>query len=104
MAFSPLQYSYPWFPGILLAALGFLIWAILRRRKATPVPCSGAPLGAGPYPGNYPGPIGSPIAGGMGSGIARGLPSGLALGAGVVEGEDLAHHFLDGNHHPGGIG
>ena len=103
-ALGPLRHSYPWFPGILLAALGFLIWAIVRRRKATLVPYSGTPMGGGPYPGSYPGPMGGSVGGGMGSGIAGGLVSGLALGAGVIAGEELAHHFLDGNHLPEGIG
>ena len=95
-----LQHSYSWFPGILLAALGFLIWAIVRRRKATLVPYSGAPMGAtGPYPGAYPGPMAGPMGSGIGTGIAGGLASGLALGAGVVAGEEVARHFLDGNHH-----
>jgi uncharacterized protein len=94
-ALSPPQHSFPWIPGLLLAALGFLIWAIVRRRSAAPVPYSGAPLGAGPYAGGYTGPT----AGGLGSGIAGGLASGLALGAGVVAGEEVARHFLDGNHH-----
>ena len=80
---GPLRHSYPWFPGILLAALGFLIWAIVRRRRATLVPYSGTPMGGGPYPGSYPGPMGGSVGGGMGSGIAGGLVSGLALGAGV---------------------
>jgi hypothetical protein len=98
-ALSPLQHSFPWFPGILLAALGLLIWAIVRRRSAAQSPYSGAPLGAGPYGGGYTGSLGGPTGGGLGSGIAGGLASGLALGAGVVAGEEVAHHFLDGNHH-----
>jgi hypothetical protein len=31
-----------------------------------------------------------------------GLASGLAVGAGVVAGEELAHHFLDGGRSSGG--
>jgi hypothetical protein len=35
--------------------------------------------------------------GGIGSNIAGGLAGGLAAGAGIVAGEELAHHFLDGD-------
>ena len=40
-----------------------------------------------------PGPMGG---GGIGSSVAGGLAGGLAAGAGIVAGEELAHHFLDG--------
>ncbi len=33
----------------------------------------------------------------MGSGIVSGLATGAALGTEMVAGEELAHHFLDGN-------
>ena len=42
-----------------------------------------------------------PMGGGIGSGIAGGLASGLAAGAGIVAGEELAHHFLDGGQRTG---
>ena len=35
--------------------------------------------------------------GGIGSGIVGGLATGAALGAGMVAGEELVHHFTDGN-------
>ena len=56
----------------------------------------------GPYagpPGYGPagyGPGAAPMGGGLGSTVVGGLASGLAVGAGVVAGEELAHHFLDG--------
>lgn len=99
VALGPQPHSFSWLPGMVLAGLGLLIWAIVRRRSAPPVPYSGAPMGTGPYPGGgSPGPMG----GGLGSGIVGGLASGLALGAGVAAGEEVAHHFLDGNHHHDG--
>jgi hypothetical protein len=47
------------------------------------------------YPGAYGGIVGG---GGLGSTLAGGLAGGLAAGAGIVAGEELAHHFLDGEH------
>ena len=41
--------------------------------------------------------MGQPAAGGAGSGIMGSLATGAALGAGVVAGEALVHHFIDGN-------
>lgn len=43
--------------------------------------------------------MGQPAAGGMGSGIMGSLATGAALGAGVVAGEALMHHFIDGDKH-----
>ena len=51
----------------------------------------GMPMGGG-YGGGYP--MGG---GGIGSGIVGGLATGAALGAGMVAGEELVHHFTDGN-------
>ncbi len=51
----------------------------------------GVPMGGG-YGGGYP--MGG---GGIGSGIVGGLATGAALGAGMVAGEELVHHFTDGN-------
>ncbi|MFI4889087.1 MAG: tetratricopeptide repeat protein [Steroidobacterales bacterium] len=101
---APQQHSFPWLPVILLVGLVMLVWTIVRRRSTAVVQYpggaySGAPAGAGPYPA--PG-LGAPVGGGIGSGIAGGLASGLAVGAGVVAGEELARHFLDGDHHQGG--
>ena len=41
--------------------------------------------------------MGQPASGGMGSGIMGSLATGAAMGAGVVAGEALMHHFVDGN-------
>ena len=86
---------------ILAIVVGVLL--MLFRRRSTYVPYStggmpgGAPGGYGPG-GGYGGPGGGMIGGGgIGSNIAGGLAGGLAAGAGIVAGEELAHHFLDGN-------
>jgi hypothetical protein len=95
---------FPWGTLVILALVVGVFWMIFRRRRsyvqypaAGAVP-GGAP-GAGVYgPGGYVGPGGS-VGGGMGSSIAGGLAGGLAAGAGIVAGEELAHHFLDGGQH-----
>ncbi len=71
------------------------------RRSTRPGGAPGA-YGPGGYAGPGPGPgYGSPgggmAGGGIGSNIAGGLAGGLAAGAGIVAGEELAHHFLDGD-------
>jgi hypothetical protein len=80
------------------------LWLLFRRRNPAQYPSGGAPALSG-GPGTYGGPAGygaGPVAGGgLGSSIAGGLASGLAVGAGVVAGEELAHHFLDGGAHEG---
>jgi len=74
---------------------------MLFRRRTTYAqnsPSSGptAPPGTSD-PGGY-GP-GAPVGGsGIGSMVAGGLAGGLAAGAGIVAGEELAHHLLDGGH------
>lgn len=100
--------NFPW--GVLFLGAGaivliiFVVRAMNSRNRAT-------------FPGNYqPGmqntsasspmqsygpssyggtPMGSP-AGGIGSGIMGGLATGAAVGVGMVAGEALAHHFMDG--------
>jgi hypothetical protein len=82
--------------GIGLIVL-FIIF-ILGRRNANKFPAKN-------YAGNAPGSnmppmgagMGQPAAGGMGSGIMGNLATGAAMGAGVVAGEALMHHFIDGD-------
>lgn len=51
-----------------------------------------------PYMANgYGQPYGAPSGGGLGSGILGGLATGAAVGAGMVAGEELVHHFIDGD-------
>jgi len=95
-----------WLPIILLmlgiGLTALLIWFISRRNPGT--------TSVNSYTGNAPrsnmpsvgtsgvGPVmGQPATGGMGSGIMGSLATGAAMGAGVVAGEALVHHFIDGD-------
>jgi hypothetical protein len=103
------QTHFPWGTIAILAIVVLVFWSLFRRRSTYgSYPAGGTPM-AGPGPGGYgPGGYGpgggyvGPGAGGIGSSVAGGLAGGLAAGAGLVAGEELAHHFLDGNH-PGGV-
>lgn len=95
-----------WMPTILLiSGMGLIVLLIvyISRRNSKILP-------ANSYGGNAPGPnmspasanganpvMGQPATGGAGSGIMGSLATGAALGAGVVAGEALMHHFIDGN-------
>jgi protein-S-isoprenylcysteine O-methyltransferase Ste14 len=84
---------------LLLGGAALFLWFMFRRRAVQ------APVGAqypgavaaagGPYANPYGGPPGSF---GGGGGLGSSLASGLAVGAGVVAGEEIARHFLDGDH------
>jgi uncharacterized protein len=100
---------FPWGTVLILAGVVAILLMVFRRRNTYPQYPGAAPGGMGGAPGSYgpggpggygPAPMGG---GGIGSGIAGGLASGLAGGAGVVAGEELAHHFLDGGGHSGGV-
>ncbi|TAK60994.1 tetratricopeptide repeat protein [Methylobacter sp.] len=93
----------PWILLILGIGLVVLLIGYMSRRNSNVIP-------ANSYGGNAPGSniatpgmngagpaIGQPAAGGMGSGIMGSLATGAALGAGVVAGEALMHHFIDGD-------
>jgi hypothetical protein len=43
------------------------------------------------------------VGGGLGSTIMGGLATGAAVGAGMVAGEALMHHFTDGEHSNNGL-
>jgi len=89
--------------GIALI-IGIIMFVRSLRRGVTVMPGGnnygpgygpGAPMQ--PYGGGgYAPPMGSTV-GGMGSGILGGLATGAAVGAGMVAGEELMHHFTDGN-------
>jgi hypothetical protein len=98
---------FPWRAVIILALVVGVFWMLFRRRTYAQYPAGVAPMGgAGPGgygPGGYGGPGGGgygPGGGGIGSSVAGGLAGGLAAGAGIVAGEELAHHFLDGGQRP----
>jgi len=94
--------QFPWLIVVILALVVGVFWMLFRRRTYAQYPAGTAPMGApGSYgPGGYVGPGGGgyvgPGGGGIGSSVAGGLAGGLAAGAGIVAGEELAHHFLDG--------
>ena len=87
-----------WLPTILLIlGIGFIVLLIvyISRRNSSMTPVNNY---AGNAPGsNMPTGMGQPAAGGMGSGIMGSLATGAAMGAGVVAGEALMHHFIDGD-------
>lgn len=104
--------SVPW--GMLLVGVGmvaFIVFAVrfMGRRNVTQVPVGASPSGypAGNIPPAYGGaPAQSSGMGGMGSAgtqpglgsrVMSGLATGAAVGAGVVAGEALMHHFMDGS-------
>lgn len=101
---APASPHFPWGTALIFVIVIGFVWMLFRRRSTYSQYPAAGPGGPG-YggPGGY-GPGGPVGGGGMGSGIAGGLASGLAVGAGVVAGEELAHHFLDGgNRESGGV-
>lgn len=89
--------SFPLGSLVLLLVAGFILVMVIRalmsRNNSQTVYPAGQPYPPGGYgPGGmYPAP-----SGGLGSSILGGLATGAAVGAGMVAGEELAHHFLDG--------
>ena len=106
---APAAGGIPW--AMVLLGLGLIAVLIffVRSMSRRPVVYSGGGPGYAGGPGGMPaqpygaGPMGAgmgPAAGGMGSGILGGLATGAAVGAGMVAGEALMHHFTDsGNAH-----
>jgi uncharacterized membrane protein YgcG len=85
---------------IVLIVAGIVLFIMVRAmtRRTAIIANGGYP--AGYAPGGMPtyGPGGMPSygpGGGMGSGILGGLATGAAVGAGIVAGEELMHHFTD---------
>ena len=104
---APVSSGPPW--GLILigaALIGFIVFAMkFMANRNQPVYMQNGASGYGsgmpgqPY-GGMPGPMmGGGMGGGsgMGSGIVGGLVTGAALGAGMVAGEELMHHFTDGD-------
>ena len=103
---APASSGPPWGLIIIGAALiGFIIFAVkfmANRNQPTYMQNGGTGYGSGmpgqPYGGGMPGPMmGGGTGSGIGSGIVGGLVTGAALGAGMVAGEELMHHFTDGD-------
>jgi uncharacterized protein len=111
---SQVHSAVPWGAILVIVAIIAVLWAVMRRRAATavyqqgggPVMGGGGGPGYGPGGPGYGGPAYGPgyaPGSGMGGTIAGGLAGGLAAGAGIVAGEELAHHFLDGNREGSGV-
>jgi uncharacterized protein len=88
----------PWLPlaGVAIIAVIVIAFLAMRRRNSTYIP-AGSPSGYIPGAPGQPygaGPMGS--GGGMGSGLLGSLATGAAIGGGLVAGEALAHHLIDG--------
>jgi hypothetical protein len=107
---GPASAHFPWGTVVILALVVGVFWMLFRRRRSyVQYPAGSAPGGGAYGPGGYAGPgpgpgYGGPggvAGGGIGSNIAGGLAGGLAAGAGIVAGEELAHHFLDGDRRQG---
>uniref|UniRef100_E6QQR6 Tetratricopeptide TPR_2 repeat protein n=1 Tax=mine drainage metagenome TaxID=410659 RepID=E6QQR6_9ZZZZ len=101
--------SFPW--GLMFFGLGAILlvfWIVRKFTARNPTVISPGPYYNGtaggvptsPYGGGSPMmPMGGGVmGGGMGSGgLMSNLVTGATMGAGMVAGEELAHHFLDGN-------
>ncbi len=103
---QPAQGSFPFGPLVMiLLAVGVVVIIIkaMAARSANQTYYPGKtsqPYPGGYGPAGYPGggyPPGGTGGGGLGSSIVGGLATGAAVGAGMVAGEALAHHFLDGD-------
>lgn len=94
-----------WMPTVLLIlgmSLIVLLIGLMSRRNnpMAPVNNYGNTPGTSmpPFGSNGSGAVmGQPSIGGTGSGIMGSLATGAAMGAGVVAGEALMHHFIDGD-------
>jgi uncharacterized protein len=105
---APASSGLPWGMIIIIAAvIGFIVFAMkFMANRTQPVYMQNGSPGFGggmpgqsgmPY-GGMPGPMmGGGMGSGMGSGIVGGLVTGAAVGAGMVAGEELMHHFTDGD-------
>lgn len=93
------DHASPW--NLLMIEVGLVVLILVAVRfimRRSAMPAVGSP-GFSPMTPMQPYPAGSvgPMGGGVGSGILGGLATGAAVGAGMVVGEELIHHFLDGN-------
>lgn len=100
--------SFPW--NLLLIGGGVLVFIAVVSRMMRPqaqtayagggagglAPAGGAPMPYGTGPASPPADAGP----GLGSRVMGGLATGAAVGAGMVAGEALMHHFLDKNDTP----
>ena len=92
---GPAHTSFPWGLVISIFLIVAIVWALLRRRQQAVMSGYGPGYGGAPG-GNYGGGYGNGYPPPGGGGLLGSLGTGLAVGAGVVAGEELAHHLLDG--------
>jgi len=94
----------PWSMIFLMVGLITFIylvakWMTSRNPPAMPANNYPVPANGSPQPYGNPAPMMQQNTGaGLGSNIIGGLATGAALGAGMVAGEALVHHFIDGDH------
>lgn len=99
---QPAKPAFPW-GWLILGIAAIAVITYMMRSFARPNYASAGYPGSfqpGVSPGYMPGGAGgyaAPVAPGMGSGIMSGLATGAAMGVGMVAGEELVHHFMDGN-------
>jgi hypothetical protein len=93
--------SFPWGLIVMVViAVGVIVMVIraLGARNAYRPAYPADTVPGQPYMANgYGQPYGAPSGGGLGSSILGGLATGAAVGAGMVAGEELVHHFIDGD-------
>jgi hypothetical protein len=99
---QPANNGMPWgmiFLMVCLIAFIYLAAKWMTRRNPTIMPANYNPNNVNVNPqqyGNAASPIMGQTGGGLGSAILGGLATGAAVGAGMVAGEALMHHFTDG--------
>jgi len=90
--------GFPWssiFIGIGLIALIYMAARLISQRNSNVIPANNY-SGSGPIATQSTPPIMTQNSGmGLGSSILGGLATGAAVGAGIVAGEALMHHFTD---------
>ncbi|ADI30385.1 tetratricopeptide repeat protein [Methylotenera versatilis] len=98
----------PWGMILLMVCLISFIYLAAKwmsSRNPTLMPANDNPNNAHQQPYVNAGltPLATQSSGGLGSTIMTGLATGAAVGAGMVAGEALMHHFTDGDHNNSGF-
>jgi hypothetical protein len=98
----------PWGMILLMVCLISFIYLAAKwmsSRNPTVIPANNYPNNTNQQPNVNLGaqPMTTQNSGGLGSTIMTGLATGAAVGAGMVAGEALMHHFTDGDHNNSGL-
>lgn len=98
----------PWGMIFLMVSLISFIYLVAKwmsSRNPTVIPANNYPNNTNqqPYVNAGSPPMTAQNSGGLGSTIMTGLATGAAVGAGMVAGEALMHHFTDGDHNNNGL-